>query len=145
MADRLYNVEQAIFAHLQTLLPDSDGTVGELPRAATSETPRLWMFGLGGGPEALKVEPNTNIYAWEMNASFTGAYASREDALDDLWLLMDALPLVTSDIPQITRIDPIGPYNIFRQVVRTENDLDTGGEIRIWAIELPLIVTFERT
>jgi len=144
MANRLTTVETAIFNYIDSLLTSSTGSIGELPRAATSTTPRLWSFGFTGGSEALAVGVTENIYAWDLNAAFRGIYTEREQALEDLWTVMDDLPWGTADIASVMRVDPVAPPTILREVVELENDLTVGGDMRVWAVELIVNVTFER-
>ena len=145
MPNRLTTVETAIFNYINSLLTSSTGAIGELPRAATSTAPRLWSFGFTGGSEALAVEDDKDIYAWDLNAAFRGIYTDREQAMDDLWAVMDDLPWSTTDIASVMRVDPVAPPTILREVVELENDLTSGGDMRVWAVELTLNVTFERS
>jgi len=143
MALRLYNVEQAIQSYIATLLPGSTGYVGELPRAAISETPRMWMFAMDGGSEVIQVRQSEDTFAHTMDATVRGIYTDREQAQDDLWTLMSGLPWGAAEIPEVQRISQESEPNIQRSVVQLENDLTEGGDVRVWAIEIRLAVTFE--
>jgi hypothetical protein len=145
MANRIKTVEDAVFAYLETLLAGDRGDIGEFPRAAESTTVSHWMFAITGGTEMLLVEKDKQTYAWVMAATFRGIYTSRESAFDDLWTVMDDLPINSTDVASVQRVDASAPPTIARQVVQLENDLASGGDTRIWAVELPLEITFERS
>lgn len=145
MESRLETVEDAVYAYLQTIVPLASWYLAEFPRAAISTDPRMIMFAMEGGQSAINVTLDEQVYAWSMTAFVRGIYGDRDTSLTDLWAIMDATPLGPEEIASVQRIDVQTPPTITRQVIELENDLTSGGESRVWAFELPLLITFERS
>ena len=91
----------------------------------------------------IQVRQSEDTFAHTMDATVRGIYTDREQAQDDLWTLMSGLPWGAAEIPEVQRISQESEPNIQRSVVQLENDLTEGGDVRVWAIEIRLAVTFE--
>ena len=142
---RLKTVEDAVYTYLKTLVPDATTYQDEFPRAAVAFNSRMLMFAMEGGGDVMDVQSTDQLYAWVITGYVRGIYADRDNALTDLWAIMEAMPIDPGTVSEIQRVDVTKPYSISRTVIELENDLSAGGETRFWAWELPLEITFERT
>lgn len=142
---RLKTIEDEIYAYLQTLTLTGTANLAELPETASSVTVAEWTFGLSGGDETTQVRSDEDTYAWTIGAYWRGVYSSRDTALADLWKIMDATPLSSGEVSSIQRMSAATMPIIPRESVRIANDLASGGESRVWAVEMTFLVTFERS
>ena len=140
----LYTIETEIMTKFAEVLTDSTGYQGELPAFTEGATPNIFAIAMGDGGEPIQVASDEAYFAIEMNVRFMGVYGSREKALDDVSLLWGLLPFDDADIDGIQRLQISNAPTIQRAVLKRDNDQDTGGgEQRVWAVDMQMLLTVE--
>lgn len=147
------NAEGRIFGWMQNLLSgdlDKSAFIGELPKDFEYATETgMWVFELMGGGGVLDEGQNVSDPGGWGEAMFDGEvrgiWSSRDEAREKAGALMDNLPIGDGVIDGIYRITLREYPRVERQVIGRKADQAQGGEMRVWAMTLPVSVIFQQT
>ena len=142
------SAERRCFEYLLSKLGDLEGVqgfLGELPRAALKQSElNMWFFEISGGGEVVRINPDQRPYnCWRQDAAVKGIFTELSLAQRVAGRLRDILPAGPTDqITGVERLDFTAQPILTRDIVELENDLESGGHIRVWRLEYGMDVTY---
>ena len=117
----------------------------EAPIHFDPDNTSLWSFEIFGGGEAVRTNTTrVSFPSWKMGARIRGVFADRDKAMEFCGLLWDSLPIANGDdkLSGITYLCMTDHPTIERDTIEKSPDLDTGGEMRVWTVNIPMEVVF---
>lgn len=147
------SAERLCFEYLNKELGTIEGVNGfkpeDYPRTATlSSECNNWMFEMSGGESPFirsPVERGNASMLW-MLATFTGRFTERDVAQRvamAVWSILPAGETTDNKLTGIVEVQPTAYPSVTPDTVELANDLEKGGEQRIWVVKIPCHVVFE--
>lgn len=145
--------EASCFQYLIGRLAAQENVVGylaEFPRTLPDNATdvQMWMFAMNGAGPVPVIQNRESVKpwsSWTMGAIFRGIFTDRTTAQRVAGRIFDALPVDAGTLNGVARFTIDGMPSLERDVIQLAPDLSTGGETRVWKLEIPMYVVFFNT
>lgn len=133
------NAERNVFDRLLTITGDTENAtayLAELPKAMPSVTGvKVWSFHIqGSNEEAMKPRP-----FWRFQATLDGFFTERIEAQRLAGKILQNTPIIEGVIDGVVLVRVVG-FELNRGIRTLNEDLDKGGEERMWMLTMQLEV-----
>jgi hypothetical protein len=117
----------------------------------TANAGGMWEFQFTGGGQPIDFDSNMNDpgsnSCWnekEMQATFTGDFTTREEALRIAGAIIDALPMPEYAVNKVRRFRILDNPTWQRGIRKRRQDKSLGGEQQVWRVTSTFLVLFEK-
>lgn len=151
------NAEEQCYRFLCGILSathNADAFKAELAEGFQLDAQRgMWTFSIGGetGEAPLDYDWNHNLPGgggtdplWKLPALFHGIWSDREVAIRAAGVIVANTPIRENSLTGVFRFRMRRAPSIVRAVYKIAADQATGGDVRVWKLEIPMEVIFRK-
>lgn len=151
------NAEEQCYRFLRGILSathNADAFQAELPDGFALDSQRgMWVFSIGGEPGDAPLDYDWNQDTpggggtdplWRLPAMFQGIWVDRGVAIRAAGIVVANMPIVEDSLDGVFRFRIRRVPSVQRAVYKVAADQATGGEIRVWRLEIGMEVIFRK-